>query len=203
MQKFSSVLLQSCLILFFIACGNSPTDVPPEPDAYSKKVSEGWEQFSQRNFSDAKTLFTEAKKLSSDGSEAFAGMGWVYLIQDSIELARGQFSAGAQKTDADATADLFAGWAVSLNLADEFEASISQARHALELDPEWEFAGGLSLGTASLYLLLAENNFILGQFAKSLVWVQKLNPGFNADIFSASGQGVLAMEIERLSNTAG
>lgn len=203
MRSTMKNFINFCLLSFFIACGNSPKEVPPEPDLYTQTIDNGWDAFSEQNYTEAQRYFSEAKALNNERFGAFVGLGWVYLMQDSIELAETAFKAGTKKTGAVGEPDLFAGWAFALNLIDDFESSTIQAKIAIELDSGWEFAKGTTINVRMLYLLLAENNFLSGNFLESLVWVQKLHPGFTVDIFSSSGQGLLAQEIERLSNASG
>ena len=70
----------------------------------------------------------------------------------------------------------------------------------LLLDADWVFAYGLSLSSGDLYLLRAENYFLLGKFAESLVEVQRLNVTFTANLTTPDGIAALASEIERLKS---
>jgi hypothetical protein len=54
------------------------------------------------------------------------------------------------------------------------------------------------LNSIDLYLVQAENFFVLGEFSSSLVAVKMINAAFNADITNATGRSQLAAEIERL-----
>jgi hypothetical protein len=49
-----------------------------------------------------------------------------------------------------------------------------------------------------LTYLKAENYFLIGDFDNSLTEDRLLNPNFNTDVSSSSGQADLAEEIERL-----
>ncbi len=198
-MRFSLKLLSPvfCLSLL-VACDNSSR---PAPDLYQQALDDGWSAFTEKSYTEAKIFFNEAKSHDAGQAGAFSGLGWVYLMQDSLNLANQQFSSGAQQSGADA--DFYAGWALVLNLMNNIEESTAQALQALALDVNWQLAKGTTIDTATLYLLLAENYFLTGHFSESLSYVQKINPAFSVDVFSAVGKSLLSQKIEQLSNDGG
>ncbi|KAA3620191.1 MAG: hypothetical protein DWQ05_05535 [Calditrichaeota bacterium] len=185
----------------FISCDKKSTETPPQNSEYNEAIADGWQAFAEKNYSAAKVQFNEAKSIDAALATAYAGIGWIFIMQDSISLADQNFELGSQKTDPDAT--LFAGWSISLNLRHNFEASITQANEALSLDADWSLGNGTTIDKTTIYVLLASNYFLTGKFSDSLIYVQKVNSGFSTDVYSAFGRAQLSQEIERLSSTGG
>lgn len=165
---------------------------------YEELIMQGWEAFEKGDYRAASGKFYEAKSLDINQAEAYTGMGWSFFKMDSLAKAIGEFSVCA--TQHDAAPDLHAGWAFTLNALKNYEASNEHIAEALLLDEDWVFAYGLALSSGDLYLLRAENYFLLGKFAESLVEVQRLNPAFTANLATPAGVAALASEIERLKS---
>ncbi len=93
---------------------------------------------------------------------------------------------------------MFAGWAFVQNALKSYADSNTKASQALTQAPTWRFSHDSTLDASDLHILKAENYFLVGDFDNSLTEVKLLNPNFNADVSSSSGQADLAAEIERL-----
>lgn len=165
---------------------------------YEELIMQGWEAFEKGDYRAASGKFFEAKSLDINQAEAYNGMGWSYFKLDSLEKAVDEFGVCASQHDP--SPDLHAGWAFTLNALKEYEKSNEHIAEALLLDADWVFAYGLSLSSGDLYLLRAENYFLLGKFAESLVEVQRLNSTFTANLATPAGIAALASEIERLKS---
>ncbi|KAA3654454.1 MAG: hypothetical protein DWQ10_17800 [Calditrichaeota bacterium] len=196
---FSWLIYFVVVVTIFFACGKSTTETPPSQEEYDALVMQGWQDFAEKNYNSAKIQFQEAAGVNPGNAAAYGGIGWALLMQDSLTSADDQFSLGAEKSDPDA--DFYAGWAFTLHLLHQSEKSINNALSALQFDADWIFENGTSLDKRSLQLILAADYFLVGNFAESLRYVQMLNPGYSADIFTYSGRAALSRELERLSNS--
>ncbi|MCA9732007.1 MAG: hypothetical protein H6696_19575 [Deferribacteres bacterium] len=194
------VLNLIAIVIIAFACGKSGTETPPaNEEEYDELIAQGWQAFAEKNYSNALEKFEEAESVDASSSEAYSGIGWAYLMLDSLTKAEENFATGSQKTLPGA--NLNAGWAFALHLLHNYDASIENGLIVLQKDPEWKFENGTSLNKNSVVLLLATNYFLTGNFSQSLVYIQKLNPIFTVDVFTAAGRASLSQELERLSNS--
>lgn len=176
------------------ACGGGPSG-----PSFGELIEQGWMAFADGDYQIAADRFSDATVKNPDDPEGFTGLGWSLLKLDNLSEADVQFNSGSTKMNV--TADLFAGWAFTLNALKNYAKSNREADEALSLDSNWTFPYGLPLDAADLHLLRAENFFLLGDFANSLSAVQILNPNFSADVTTSAGRAALAQEIERLRET--
>jgi tetratricopeptide (TPR) repeat protein len=181
--------------IFLAAC--RPHSLPG-PGSFDNLISESWSAFTQGDYYGAIEKFNEAKLKNPDASEPYAGAGWAYMALNQLSKAYDEFSAGAVKKDS--LPDLFAGWGFVLNAQKDYAASNVRIAVALTLDSNWTFFYGLSLSASDLHVTKAENYFLLGDYANSLIEVKILAPNFDADIYTNGGQAALAAEIERLKS---
>jgi len=186
------------LLMAMLYTGCQGTNEPDQTDAYTQKITDAWNAFTQGNYSSAYAAFNQARLSDSVKADAYLGLGWCALKLDSLKLVSGYFAAA---TRAGLTsADLYAGYAFLLNATKQYEQSNSYAANALVLSPNWVFAHQTSLNKNDLKLLQAQNYYQLGNFSTSLSFVQLLNSAFSADVTTAAGRLALADEIERLKS---
>ena len=188
--KYFSIFLLPILL----ACSSG--DNGPTGPSLEDLISEGWTAFELGDYSSAATKFTEAISKDQASTEAFLGLGWSLFKSDNLSRANNEFTAGSSKESP--TADLFAGGAFVLNALKRYANSNQRSENAISQDPAWQFSHGLSLDVNDLRIVRAENYFLLGDFANSLVEVRILNPNFNVDVLTSEGQAALAQEIERI-----
>lgn len=184
------------LLLLFPACsGKSKTD--NTPDTFEAYVEEGWNKFADGYYASAIDNFLEAISMDATTAEAYTGLGWSYLRNNNLADGNQAFVDGEAATDP--AAHLYAGWAFLLNALKAYSDSNEKATTALTMDADWEFDLGFPLDAADLYLLRADNFFLLGNFDESLQQVRLVNPAFDADVSTVEGQSELAAEIEILT----
>ncbi len=183
-------------VLFWLIAGCNGIITQDGIFSYEDLVRQGWEAFQNGNYPEASGKFLEAKELNINRAESFTGLGWSYFKMDSLANAVKEFSICASQNDP--TADLHAGWAFVLNAQKDYSNSNLRATEALALDSLWRFDYGLFLDQGDLFLLRAENYYLLGLFYQSLVEVQRINATFTANLGTAEGIAALAAEIERL-----
>lgn len=182
-------------LVFFVSCG--PAD---EADTvYQELIDQGWAFFENAEYDSALSKFTAARDYNIQPAEAYTGRGWCYMKLDNLSSASSEFTTASGGLDP--TAELYAGWAFTLNAQKQYSQSNTQASEALLLSPDWIFPYGLNLHSDHLHLLKAENFFALGDYTGSLNEVKILNDSFNADVATSDGQAALADEIENLKAT--
>jgi len=198
MRKIHFFLLIGLGIFFLFAGCKKGTVTLEEEVQYTLEelIAQGWAAFEEGNYMAAKDKFYDAKMMNPLEKEVYSGLGWSYFKLDSLEQAAIEFNICACLSEP--TADIAAGWAFTLNTMKEYASSTEKASAAIAIDSSWAFAHGLPLDAGDLHLLKAENYYLLGLFAESLLEVKILNPAFTADVTTDFGRSALAAEIERL-----
>lgn len=163
---------------------------------FEDDLGKGWQEFENGNYSDALDIFKSLKNNNSNKVEVYVGLGWSYLGLEDIELANSEFNTGANLQKE--SIDLYAGYAVTLNILNIFDQSNEYVDKALTIKSDWEFIHWSYVSYLNLYLIKAENYFFLGNYDLSLSEVIKLSSDFYADITTYEGRASLALEIERL-----
>ncbi len=165
---------------------------------YQQLLEEGWMHFQSQEYDSALFKFSRARMKHPTAAAPYTGLAWTYMMMDRLEVADFNFDNATRQFEIDVHA--YAGWAFLKNALQQFQASNTLADQALSLDSSWTFPYGLPLNVTDLWILQAENYFLLGDFASSLQMVQKLNPNFLADVTTPEGRLALAQEIERLQS---
>ncbi len=186
----------SVILLLFAGLTACDSNQGPSGPTFEDLISEGWSQFSQGKYGEAISSFLDARALEQEDAATYTGIGWSQLLQDSLTKANLEFNLGAGKPGVGAT--LFAGWAFSLNAIKNHFASNQKADSVIAYSVNWSFEHGLPVDINDIYILKAENYFILGDLVNSLTAVQFVNPDFSVDVTTNAGQAELALEIERL-----
>lgn len=182
------------LICGLAACsGNSGGTSAKTPEEY---LAAGWSSYSQKNYADALTNFTQAYQGKGSLTDAYNGAGWANARLGSLTAARDKFLQGL--THDTANLQILAGLAFVYNAVKDYPSSVTDANHVLQINPAWFFSRDVSITASDLELLLAEDYFAEGDFQNSYIMVQSLDPTFTVDVSTDSGRIALASEIERL-----
>ncbi|MDQ7054675.1 MAG: hypothetical protein Q9P14_17970 [candidate division KSB1 bacterium] len=192
MKKIQFFAMLALIIAFASACGKKG----PTGPSFEDLIQEGWDAFAQKDYQTASQKFTDAKAMDAKKIDAYVGLGWSLFKLGQLDQASVEFAKGASESEP--TADLYAGWAFTLNAMKQYSLSNVRADQALDLAPNWQFPYGLPLAARNLHVLKAENYFLIGDFQKALQEVQILNPAFTADVNTNDGLAALAQEIETL-----
>ncbi len=187
--------------VFFLILGSGCGKKGPTGPSFEELIDEGWQAFGSKDYAQAAEKFTQAKAQNPTRVEAYVGMGWSLFKLDRLDEANTAFNDGSKQPEP--TADLYAGWAFTLNALKLYSLSNVKADLALAADSAWTFTRGLPLNFKHLLILKAANYYLLGKFDRALEAVQKVNPQFQADIRTSEGLVALAQEIERLQSTGG
>ncbi len=196
MKKYLlSLLVIAFFFTLFTGCANDP-----EPqDQYDNYVRDGWTAFQNKNYGGAIEKFNTAKGVYSNRGAAYLGLGWSYMLIDSLNEAVGEFSDA--ENYGELLTNLYAGWAVALNALKRFDESNFRITQVFQRDTGWVFQYDTRYNTNDLNVLSAENYFLLGDFTKSLDQIRLVSPSFNADISTPQGLMALAAEIEKYKRT--
>ncbi len=194
LEKYRRLILLALMLVMGCSSGG------PSGPSFEDLITQGWQAFESKDFATAVSKFTDAKAKDPTKIEVYIGLGWSLFRQGNLNQADTEFAQG--NTQAQATADLLAGWAFNLNAQKNFSLSNVRADQALALEPSWQFAHDPAISASDLHLLKAENYFLTGDFSKSLEEVKILNPAFEADLLTNAGLTALANEIERLKSQA-
>ncbi len=194
MKRINLFLLLASLIGMVSCGGDEAADT-----VYQELIDQGWVFFENAEYDSALSRFTAARDYNIQPAEAYTGRGWCYMKLDNLSSAAGEFTTASGGLNP--TAELYAGWAFTLNAQKQYAQSNTQATEALLQSPNWIFPHGLNLNDDHLHLLKAENFFALGDYTGSLIEVKAIEPSFNADVSTSDGQAALADEIEILKTS--
>ena len=168
-----------CLVfgLGFSAC--SPDLPEPTSDFYSKQ---GWSQYKNGQYDDAKSSFELAQQLNQDSAEASLGLGWLAFVESAdLQTAKEQLENALLLADQDGNQDLLndarAGLA-GINLS--LELYQDAIKYGEQIEDGYRFTRGKpNFGYRELTLLLAISYFHLGNYEESVEKIQQLNPKFS------------------------
>ncbi len=185
-----SVFYLSALML--VACGG-------DDKSYQGLLDDGWSLFQSGQYNEAIAVFMEARDLSPDRADAYAGMGWSRMKLDDLAGASADFSTGAPLVGT--RVDLLGGWTFTLNALKNYSNSNARADELLALSSNWTFPYLSGINATDIQIVKAENFFGLGSFSSSLAIVKMINPSFSLNsVSTAADEMALAAEIERLKS---
>ncbi|MCB0280027.1 MAG: hypothetical protein KDD94_11010 [Calditrichaeota bacterium] len=198
MQKVIHVLL--CTILFLISScasssGNNQTKTSEEKSI--EKTNEGASQLSNGDLSAAIDSFTEAIKLDSTNVSAYAGLGWSYILFDSVDNALAILVAGNNLNPENV--EILSGLAFVYNSfgdTNSLQLSNQYIESLLNVDSDWISSYGYDFAINDIYIVLAQNHYILGNYAASLAAIQHVDALFQVDITGDEGRSQLSDKIE-------
>jgi hypothetical protein len=195
MKKYYVMI--SLLFVFILLSDGCKVKRPTEPeDEYPNLISGGWDRYKVKDYYGAIVKFGEALATDSSRIEGYVGAAWCLMKLDSLIYADVVFYLGSVTQNSGA--DIFAGWAFTLNALKQYETSNDKVNDALNYDSTWLFRYDTTLSKNDLIVLKAYNYYMLGDFNSSLLMVQILNPNFVTDVTKPEGIAALAIEIERL-----
>ncbi len=198
--SIATELVWLCLILglSFLAC--SPDLPEPTADFYAKQ---GWSQYKNGQYEDAKNSFQSAQQLDQDSTEAALGLGWLAFVKSvdrqALELAKSELEKALllanQNGDRDLLDDARAGLA-GINLS--LELYQDAIMYGEQIRDDYQFTRGQPrFGSKELTLLLAISYFHLGEYDQSVEKIQQVNPNFSWQ--SGDPPGKILKELEKQS----
>ena len=195
MKSGKTFVVIVCALMMVVGCGGSDGSV--DPVDLLTHVDKGWDAYESGNFAGAKSEFEQAIADNSMDGAAYNGLGWTNMQLSDLQGAVTSFDAALANDFAGA--DPYAGKAVVLRDIEpvDYEGTITSAKAALGINPNFTFAHDTSLDWKDLRLIVAQAHFSLGQYVQASAQVSMLggtapnptSPTFVEDLLS---------EIERL-----
>ncbi len=195
------ILSVSLLVLIMGGCR---TPVEPETPDY---VEYGWELMADSLYRAAIVQFESGVSTEMDPSYAdgWNGLGWAYARLGAADTSNLRFTTAATKSDtSDTTAvavatEILAGRSFARLALGQFSGAVADAKGALALTPDdWVFRRDPTVTYEHLYLTAATGYYGQGEFDSCLVWVKRLDSGFDTDVATLSGRSRLAAKLEAL-----
>jgi tetratricopeptide (TPR) repeat protein len=189
------------LIVLILVISCSDNNGNDNEKIYEKEIESAWSAFNSGDYDEAINFFNKAKANNPNRYEAFLGLSWSILLNNSTQ------SYNEVKTNAEQVLTLKAGQKDAIaalglveNLLKNYTESNTQISSLAALDNNWFFSQKQSITILKLYMVEAQNHFQLGNYASSLTSIKKVNPSFIANTTVYLGIIALQNEIERLNN---
>ena len=196
-MKVFWLLLLALPLALCAGCGGDDDNGPPPPPTDQEVLAAGWDAFEAGDLAEADEQFRELLARGVLRAEAHNGLGWrfAYGAEPDSALVHFQAPAVAEIDDADLDDEINAGLALTFDALDRpADTLVASAAVAAA----WVFAHDGTLTHDDLVVLRAVAQYALGDFAASLVEVQRLDPTFDADVDTPAGRAALAAKIEEL-----
>ena len=190
---WSRVLALSLLVLS-AACRE---ELKPDPADY---VEYGWELAAEGEYEAAIEEFGEGITLAPDLADGYNGLGWVYGKLDSLDKSVEKFGVGVNLDDTTIVAtELLAGLSFVDLAVGDFAEAVTQGRKAYVRTPKWAFRRDSTITYKDVIITVAVGHYSLGAFDSCLVWVQRLDTAFDADVSTRVGRSLLAEKLDLLT----
>ena len=203
MKNIGIVLFVGGLVWGVVSCSNNGGGPPPVLTP-SQMVAQGWQSYKQKNYQSALNSFTKAIQAQANFTDAYNGAGWSNAKLNQMPEAINQFTSGYTYSSSSQPLQeqIEAGFALVSNVQKNYSLSAYWAGQVLAVDSNWIFTRDVSVNSADLLILRAEDYFAMAIFDSSLYEVQKLDARdsliFTHNISTNVGRLQLANEIERL-----
>ncbi len=194
MNHSNQVLLWGAGLLWALTFGCRERIEPESPDF----VEHGWELMAEQDYRGAIPQFEEGT-LDATYADAWNGLGWAYAKLGSADTSAGYFITAEAKGDTSVVGtEILAGLAFSKLALGEFEDAVTNGMGALDRTPGWIFRHDTNIYFDHLTLAVATGYYGWGKFDSSLVWVQQLDPTYDADLTTLQGRYDLAAKLEEI-----
>ena len=144
--------------VMFISCSNST-----EPEKSAKEITdEGWQLFSQQDYSGAEKKFAEAVKLDKNMADAYGGAGWSIAYQKRYSEAVSQWRTGINNEAVNA--DIYAGLTVVYQALDSLAECIEAGNKVIALDAAYVFEHDTKINISLIHGLMAAAHYGLQEY---------------------------------------
>lgn len=188
------LIYATLLVLTASACREQL--IPKTPDF----TEYGWDLWVQGKYLEGIDQFNEALALDESYADTWNGLGWSFIelgMPDSSDI---KFTRGFEQNDtSEVETEMLSGRAFARLANANFTLAIGDAKDALTRTPAWIFKRAPALTYEDLQLTVATGFFGLAEFDSSLVWAQKLDPTFVADMSTLAGRSKLADKLQNLA----
>jgi hypothetical protein len=211
---FIAVLLSSCGTL------EEAKDL-----THDEKVQHGLKSFTNKNYREAFRAFKSAYVNAPDSTEILQWIGWAAFKSNEVDTALFYFELALD--EAEATQDMYAGYAFALNVKAQMGGEIAnmpiqisfasddiakgsvsiQSMYSLStyyveeaLDyGDWQFPYGLNLNENHLFYIASHNSYLDGYFSDAFYYLRDIRGNFNltSSINTQAGQAELALLLEQ------
>ena len=189
----------------------------------------GWVLYDEGKYEESNIWFINAVLQDSMYSDGYNGQGWSYGKIGEIDSSISRFTKGIVKASIDSSWDfqqlklqdpphepekeLLAGLSLAYhannkhNLAIEkgleFLAMVKDSSYNIVMgDPNWSFSRNVTINSKDIIWSLSSSYFAIGNYTKSLVYINKLNTiAVDYNVSSVHGIQQLAAEITRIRTT--
>lgn len=162
--------IMPCLLLLALVAGCSVTGGPSGTS--SEGLAEAWDLYEQGLFAEAELAFQDLVDSNVAEDEANCGKGWSLLHQLKASQADRAFDrslAGNPDWHDSRAGRAFANREVNSN------DPLTDARHCLAQDPDWEFPHNRDINRDDLHVLMAQEFFYDQLFDSSLAHCQAVD----------------------------
>jgi len=185
MRKLITSIILAVVASHFTGCDGKPVDW----------VKEGWKSFEEGDYPSAITNFQQAITENASDAEAYNGLGWCYLFDDSLSKSITNFEASLSFEN---LIDANAGVALALAELSDFSHAVTHASVVINASPSYVFSHHTSVDIKMIRLTKAKSAAALGDFTTALNEVKAIESAFDADPSTPEGQAAILQKIEEL-----
>ena len=194
-SRFTPIMLLALTVLLSSACRDKI--IPETPDY----VEYGWELMADSTYQAAIEQFQAGVDLDPTYADGWNGLGWAYSkLGDAVPSAE-QFTTAINKQDTSIVAtEAWAGRSFAKLALGEFITTVSDAKEALALTPDWIFRRNPTITSDHVTLTAATAFYGLAEYDSCLVWIMKLDITFFTNVNTLAGRSRLAVRLESLKS---
>jgi|GEM_PF-816334 len=201
LYKIKNIVIALPLFFGIVACDNNDDTTVNAELTVEEIVDQGWEYFSDNDYSMALEVFETAIWRGGNIADAYNGAGWsagkIVELENGLDRSAANFS---HSLSMDTTMyDAIGGWAFIAFQQGDWTSAIEKADSLLNRRPGWRFLHESTVDFQDLRLMKAKSYFNKLDFESSYKLITDfLNPSFETDISTEEGRMELQQEIERL-----
>ena len=133
--------------------------------------------------------------------DGYNGAGWCCVRFNQPDSAIFYFSRGLDYIQVDSSQvrfEMLAGLTMSYHVIGDYTRTITKGNELYTFRPFFEFTHDWKINYRDVILVVSASHYALGEYAQSLIWVQKLDDTFSVDVSSNVGRADLIKKIEAL-----
>lgn len=197
-MKKTLFLIIILAVLLLVNCSKSENSTGNPFDSYSDEelLEAGWEEFRNDMYLSATDYFFEIINRDKFLANANTGLGWSFMMFDSLNYVEDYFTEAKQNSPNDSLLDdINAGLTFYYEAITDYEQVLSVSD---SIGAEWVFDYNDNLAYLQIIVSRAASCYALSDFEGSLNEIQKILPDFNVDVTTVEGRMQLADKIEEL-----